>query len=152
MENKTVDSLVICPCCDSPVCYQVHEDSMIRWQCFNCGFVSNSSMMKGTDLVRAFEETLPRLMLDLKFIDKENFCWYPTVIDKISEGKYILFPDGTNANDWKWALAAAVPVTFEERERFKKPDGTYSKYKTSSSILHFDNDKFAQALDAASLI
>jgi len=109
-------------------------------------------MIKGTDMVRAFEEGLPRLMLDLKYIDKEGFCWYPTVVDKIEEGKYMIFPDGTSKDDWKWALSVAVLIPPSERSKFKKPDGTFMKYKNSSDVLHFDNDKFSAVIDAANMV
>lgn len=152
MQEQLKDQIVDCRKCGSPYCMENHSDNVVTWFCINCGFTTNTMMLKNTDTVRAFEETLPRLFLDIKFLDNEGFYWYPTVIDKVNEGIGIVFPDGTNAQDWKWAMAAAVPVSYEEREKFKKPDGTYAKYKTSAEFLHFDQHKFADVLEAFGLL
>ena len=41
----------------------------------------------------------------------------------------------------------------EEKERFKRADGSYHKYKTDMKrVLHFDKEYFSQALEAAGLL
>jgi hypothetical protein len=94
---------------------------------------------------------IPSLFRDIKYIDSEDFVWYPTTITK--EGVGIVFPDGTSKDDWFWAFAPHIPVGEEEKERFKMKDGSYHKYKTDmKNVLHFDKQYFSRALEAAGLI
>jgi hypothetical protein len=94
-----------------------------------------------------YQSMVPNLFRDIKFIDSEGFVWYPNTV--IKEGVGIVFPDGTNKEDWKWAVALHIPVKEEEKERFRKADGTYHKYKTDmKNVMHFDQGYFSKALEA----
>jgi hypothetical protein len=149
------DQLVQCRKCGSPLCYEKHLESVVSWNCLQCGFETNTMLLVNTDTILAFEEMIPTLFRDIKHVDKEGFVWYPSTVTK--EGIGMIFPDidkGAPASEWKWAFARHVPVTEEEKERFKMKDGNgYHKYKTDmKSVLHFDKEYFSQALEAAGLI
>ncbi len=122
------DSLVECRHCKDPECYQTFHQNLVTWKCPACGFTSNSYMMKNTDMVKAFEETLPSLYKDIKYEDEDGFLWYPLFYDAYPKG--LVFADGTTSENWKWRAAPYVKVKDEEREKFKKKDGTYAEYKT----------------------
>lgn len=145
------DSLTTCRRCQSPLCYQRETKGVLSWDCLQCGYVSNTMMMINTEAVQSYEEMMPSLFRDIKFVDSDGLVWYPTTVTK--EGIGIVFPDGTSKNDWKWAVARHVPVEEEEKERFKKKDGTYHKYKTDmKNVLHFDQQYFSKALEALGFI
>jgi hypothetical protein len=148
------DQLTTCRKCGSPLCYERHAENVISWSCLQCGFETNTLLLQNTEAIGAFEEMIPTLFRDIKFIDTDGFVWYPTTVTK--EGIGIIFPDidqGAPASEWKWAFAPHVPVTEEEREKFKIKEGGYHKYKTDMKhVLHFDKQYFSQALEAAGLI
>lgn len=148
-QNK--DTLSTCKRCKSPLCYERHSKGAISWDCLQCGYSTNTLLMINTMSIDEYEKMLPSLFKDIKFIDNDGLVWYPTTVTK--EGVGIIFPDGTSKSDWKWAVARHVPVLEEEKERFKKKDGTYHKYKTDmKNVLHFDQQYFSQALEALGFI
>jgi hypothetical protein len=145
------DQLTSCRKCGSPLCYERHTEGVVSWDCLQCGFTTNTLLLENTEGVVTYESLLPNLFRDIKFVDKDGFVWFPTTVTK--EGVGIVFPDGTSKHDWKWAFAPHVEVTEEEKERFKRPDGTYHKYKTDmKKVLHFDKEYFSQALEAAGFL
>lgn len=104
-------------------------------------------MMKNTDVEKSFEETLPTLYRDIKFIDNDGFAWFPMFFDAHPVG--LVMADGTTKDNWEWSVVPYVLVKPEEREKFKMKDGTYAKYKTDiSKAVRFPQDQFANALDA----
>mgnify|MGYP000013550938 FL=1 len=146
------DQLTTCRKCSSPLCYERHNDTLITWDCLQCGFTTNTLFIDNTEAVLSYESMLPSLFRDIKFIDNDSFVWYPSTVTK--EGVGIIFPDGTSKVDWKWAFARHIPVTEAEKERFKKKDEEgYHKFKTDmKNVIHFDQQYFSQALEAAGLI
>ncbi len=145
------DQLTKCRKCSSPLCYERHQEGLISWDCLQCGYTTNTLLLENTEAVLSYESMVPSLFRDIKYTDPDGFVWYPATITK--EGVGIVFPDGTSRDDWKWAFAPHVSIKEEEKERFKRPDGTYHKYKTDmKNVLHFDKQYFSQALEAAGLI
>jgi hypothetical protein len=145
------DQLTNCRKCGSPLCYERHGDGIVFWDCLQCGYSTNTLLLVNTEAILSYESMLPRLFKDIKYEDKEGFVWYPTTVTK--EGVGIIFPDGTTKDNWKWAVARHVPVLEEEKERFKKKDGSYHKHKTDmKNVLHFDKEYFSQALESLGFI
>ena len=112
------DNLIKCPNCEAEMCYEYVHTQFVQWMCFNCGYGSTSNMIKDSDFVKTSKEVLPELIKDLEFIDPNDFVWYPSVINVPEKG--ILFPNGSNKNNWKWTVAPLIEITEEERERFPK--------------------------------
>lgn len=145
------DQLTSCRKCGSPLCYERHAEGIIFWDCIQCGFSTNTLLLENTEAVLTYEGMMPSLFRDIKYTDKDGFVWFPTTIT--TEGVGIIFPDGTSKDNWKWAVARHVPVSEEEKERFKKGDGTYHKYKTDmKNVLHFDQNMFSKALESLGFI
>lgn len=145
------DQLTTCRKCGSPLCYERHLGGVISWDCIQCGFNTNTLLLVNTEAVVSYESMIPTLFRDIKFVDQDGFVWFPTTITK--EGVGIIFPDGTSKDNWFWAFAPHIPVTEDEKERFKKKEGGYHKYKTDmKNVLHFDKEYFSRALEAAGLI
>ena len=145
------DKLTSCNKCGSPLCYERHLEGLISWDCLQCGYTTNTLLLVNTESVLSYESMIPSLFKDIKFVDSEGFVWFPTTITK--EGIGIIFPDGTSKDNWRWSVARHIPVEEGEKERFKKSDGTYHKYKTDmKNVLQFDQQYFSQALEALGFI
>lgn len=145
------DQITTCRKCSSPLCYERHEEGIIFWDCLQCGFSTNTLLLKNTEAVLSYQSMMPSLFVDIKYEDKEGFVWFPTTV--IKDGIGIIFPDGSSKDDWKWAVARHVPVEDLEKEKFKKKDGSYHKYKTDmKNVLHFDQNMFSKALEALGFI
>ena len=145
------DQLTTCRKCGSPLCYERHTESIIFWDCLQCGYSTNTLLLVNTEAVVSYQSMVPRLFQDIKYVDSDGLVWFPTTVTK--EGVGIIFPDGTSKEDWKWAVARHVPVGEAEKERFKKKDGTYHKYKTDmKNVLHFDKEYFSKALESLGFI
>lgn len=146
-----VDQITSCRKCNSPLCYERHSEGIVFWDCLQCGFSTNTLLLENTEAVISYESMMPSLFKDIKHLDNDGFVWFPTTI--IKEGVGIIFPDGTNLKDWKWAVARHIPVKEEEKEKFKKADGTYHQYKTDmKNVLHFDQNMFSKALESLGFI
>ena len=92
------EQLTTCRKCGSPLCYERHNDTLISWDCLQCGFTTNTLFIDNTEAVLSYESMLPSLFRDIKFIDSDSFVWYPSTVTK--EGVGIIFPDGSSKEDW----------------------------------------------------
>jgi ribosomal protein L37AE/L43A len=92
------ESLIICPRCGSNACSEVSNDKLTVWNCFGCGFTSNSTLTD--ENIKTTEEVLPELYKALKQkIDK--YHWYPNTV--ILDDKSMVFAEGNSTEDWKWS-------------------------------------------------
>jgi len=98
------ESLEICPRCKSDACARVSTDALTIWNCFGCGFTSNSTLTD--EKLVLVEETIPELYKDLKFKDKNGLYWYPSAV--ILDDKSMVFAEGKAINDWKWAAVKSI--------------------------------------------
>lgn len=150
MINK--DNLTICNRCGGDAAYkQEITDSIYTIQCFGCGFCVNSAMKKDTEFFKEQMKTLPELYKELMGEDESGLIWMPTIINQPQIG--MIFANGTSGKDWKWAAVKAVPVKEEEKEKFKKKDGTYFEMKMDmESMKSFEEKDFLEALDYLGLL
>ena len=93
------ESLGICPRCGSDACSKVSNDKLTVWNCFGCGFTSNSTLTE--EKLELVEETLPELYRALRFKNTDGYYWYPTAVTL--DDKSMVFADGVSTDDWKWA-------------------------------------------------
>lgn len=122
------DKLVNCGKCGGDACYEIKSLRSTVWNCLGCGFTTVNKLKDGSKFQKQYEETLPELFKDLKFVDKNHKVWYPSTINYPSKG--IVFADGTSKEDWSWTAMLAVEIKEEEKEKFKKPDSEdYFTYK-----------------------
>lgn len=119
------ESLIQCPKCKSEICSEVSNDKFTIWNCFACGFTSNSTMFHSNK--KQTEEFLPELYKALCFIDDKGYSWYPNSV--IQENKSMLFAEGKSISDWKWSAV---------KSKDGKPDMTTKK--------EFEQGDFAKAL------
>tara|TARA_R110000822_G_scaffold61062_2_gene151483 strand:+ start:1283 stop:1726 length:444 start_codon:yes stop_codon:yes gene_type:complete len=136
------DELKECTRCGSDACYtqEVTKDINIE-MCYGCGFQSNSIIKKGNEFFNQQFENLPELYKEL--MDEEEDTgkiWMPTIINLKDKG--MVFADGTNRDNWRWAAVKAIPVIEEELEKYKG-----EKHRADmSTIKHFEERGFIEAL------
>jgi len=136
------DELKECTRCGSDACYtqEVTKDINIE-MCYGCGFQSNSIIKKGNEFFNQQFENLPELYKEL--MDEEEDTgkiWMPTIINLKDKG--MVFADGANRDNWRWAAVKAIPVIEEELEKYKG-----EKHRADmSTIKHFEERGFIEAL------
>ena len=63
----------------------------------------------------------PKLVQDLQFKDlKRNIVWFPAVINMGEKG--LIFPEGTNEENYVWKYAQVVDIPESEREKYDNYD------------------------------
>lgn len=135
------DGLHECSRCGSDACYVQEVNSEIKIEfCYGCGFQSNSLMKEGSEFLNEQLPLLPDLYKSLMDEDENGKIWMPTYIN--IEEKGMIFADGTNRDNWKWAGVKAIPILKEEKKKYKN-----AKYRADmTTIKHFEEHDFIEAL------
>ena len=143
-----MDNLIIRPHCGSDACYvQENSPTIKTYSCFGCGFTSNSLMKEGEEFYKQQVEVLPELYKDVMFTDKDGLKWMPTTINLPQQG--MVFYNGTNVENAKWAAVKAVKVTEEEKEKYPikgKPGQFYEFRMDMTTMKVFEMRDFMEAL------
>ena len=73
-------------------------------------------MKEGEELYEQSIETVPELYKDLAWTDPETgMVWLPNTINVEDVG--MVFPYGTNKDNWTWAAVKAVKIPEERKEK-----------------------------------
>ena len=143
-----MDNLIICRHCGSDACYVTENGPEVKtYSCFGCGFTTNSLMKEGEEFYQKQLEVLPELYKDVMFKDKDSLIWMPTTINVPQNG--MVFYNGTNKENAKWAAVKAVKVTEEEKEKYpiKNKPGEYYEWRMDmTTIKPFEMKEFMDAL------
>ena len=129
----------------SNACYEQtfqHEGQDIKtWLCFGSGFTTSTLMTKGSPTVTSAIETSPELYKDLMHEDKDGRVWLPATITLPEKG--MVFIDGTEKSNWRWASVKAVPIT----ENDKKIDKNQTHKMDMKNLKHYGQRDFMDALE-----
>ena len=134
------DEIINCPKSGGDLCYKVEVNKDItNYYSMSCGFWTNSLMKKGSQFFNEQWEILPELYKDLAWVDPSTeLIWLPNTINVKEKG--MVFADGANKDDWKWAAVEAV----------KNEEG---EYKTDmSTVKHIKERDFMDALSYIGLL
>lgn len=139
------DKLVDCKRCGGNACYEQHiDESTVTWLCMGCGFTTSTLMTKGSKVVADLNETSPELYKDLLFEDTDKRIWAPSTLTL--PGKGMVFLDGTDKKNWKWAAVKAIGISEEERKEKNFPKG--QQYKMDmKNIQYFEQREYMDACD-----
>ena len=143
-----MDNLIICDRCGSDACYvnEVNEE-IKNYQCYGCGFVSNSLMKKDSPFLEEQMELLPNLYKELMGEDDDGKIWMPTTINIPDKG--MIFANGPNAFNWKWGAVKSTPVADDEKEKYPIPGSKgefYKKRMDMETLKEFKERDFMEAL------
>jgi len=144
-----IDNLNMCPCGKSDACYVIENTPEIKtYNCFGCGFTTNSLMKEGEEFYKQQLEILPELYKDVIFKDENGLEWMPTTINIPNQG--MIFYNGTSKDNAKWAAVKAVRITEEEKEKYpiKGKSGEFYEYRMDMTTMEtFDTYNFIDALE-----
>jgi hypothetical protein len=144
-----MDNLIICERCGSDGCYvqEVNQD-IKNYQCYGCGFMTNSIMKKDSQFLEEQMELLPNLYKELMGEDKSGKVWMPSTINLPEKG--MVFANGSNADNWKWAAVKSIPVLEDEKEKYPIPGKKgefYKKRVDMDTLKEFEEGDYMEALD-----
>jgi hypothetical protein len=150
-----MDKIIICPKSGGNLCYETQVTPEItNWMSLSCGYWTNSLMKEGSEFYNEQMETLPELYKDLAWKDESTeLVWLPQTINEPQKG--MIFANGTNVKEWKWSAVKAVHVTEEEKYKYpipKQPGKFYEYRMDMTTIQHFDEREFIDALEYIGLI
>lgn len=137
-----MDKLVECKRCGGNACYEqnIGED-ITTWMCMGCGFTTSTLMTKDGEVVKNAIETSPELYKDLMFEDTDKRVWLPATITLPEKG--MVFIDGANKQEWKWAAVKAIPL--QEGDKKVSEDQTHKM--DMKNVKHFEQKDFMDALE-----
>jgi hypothetical protein len=144
-----MDNLIICERCGSDGCYvqEVNQD-IKNYQCYGCGFMTNSIMKKDSQFLEEQMELLPNLYKELMGEDESGKVWMPSTINLPEKG--MVFANGSNADNWKWAAVKSIPVLEDEKEKYPIPGKKgefYKKRVDMDTLKEFEEGDYMEALD-----
>jgi hypothetical protein len=105
-------------------------------------------MTADSEFLKEQMETLPNLYKELMGEDESGKVWMPTTINVPSQG--MVFANGSNSINWKWAAVKAVPVKEEEKTKYPNPHkkGEYYEWRMDMNTLkEFEEKDFIEALE-----
>ena len=137
-----MDKLIECNRCGGNACYeQKINEQVTTWLCWGCGFTTSTLMTEKSEVVAQAVETSPELYKDLMFKDKNKLTWLPATLTLPSKG--MVFVDGTNKANWKWAGVQAVPL----QEGDKKLSEEQTHKMDMKNVKYFEQKDFMEAAD-----
>jgi hypothetical protein len=143
-----MDNLTICKRCGSDACYtQEVTPEIINQFCYGCGFQTNTLMKEGEEFFEQQKELLPELYKDIIYKDENDQMWMPSMINVPDKG--MVFANGTDPSNWKWAAVKAVAVTEEEKHKYPikgKKDQYYEFRMDMTTMMPFGEKEFMDAL------
>ena len=150
-----MDKIINCPKSGGDLCYETQVTPEItNWMSLSCGYWTNSLMKEESEFYNEQMEVLPELYKELAWKDENTgLTWLPQTINEPKQG--MVFANGTNAQEWKWAAVKAVPVTEEEKFKYpipKQPGKFYEYRMDMTTLKHFDERDFIDALSYIGLL
>ena len=137
------DEMIICPKCKCDGCYVTPiNETKNNYFCWGCGFQTNDLMVEGEFDFEQYEETLPELYKDIKYVDAEKRVWYPISINIPDKGT--IFLSGKSVEEVQWSAIKVISLTEEEKTQPKYKGLSYKS--DAKSMKHFGED-FIEACD-----
>ena len=150
-----MDKIINCPKSGGDLCYETQVTPEItNWMSLSCGFWTNSLMTEGSSFYKEQMEVLPELYKVLAWTDPETkLIWLPQTINEPKQG--MVFANGSNIDNWKWAAVKSVAVTEGEKHKYpipKKPGEFYEHRMDMTTMKTFDERDFIEALSYIGLL
>ncbi len=140
-----MDNLTTCNRCGSDACYiqEVNENVKLHF-CYRCGFQANTAMTRDSEFLQQQMEVLPELYKELMGEDENGTIWMPSVVNIPDKG--MVFADGANGQNWRWAAVRATLMSEEEKAKFKEKGKEYDYKMDMTTLTHFSERDFIEAL------
>ena len=140
-----MDNLTTCERCGSDACYVQEINEQVKlYFCYGCGFQANTAMTRNSEFLKEQMEVLPELYKELMGEDENGAIWMPSVVNLPDKG--MVFADGTNSQNWRWAAVKATLMSEEEKAKFKEKGKEYDYKMDMTTLQHFSERDFIEAL------
>jgi len=140
-----MDNLTTCERCGSDACYVQEINEQVKlYFCYGCGFQANTAMTLNSEFLKEQMEVLPELYKELMGEDENGVIWMPSVVNLPDKG--MVFADGTNSQNWRWAAVKATLMSEEEKIKFKEKGKEYDYKMDMTTLQHFSERDFIEAL------
>lgn len=137
-----MEQLVTCKRCGSNACLEQQiSEEVTTHLCMGCGFTTSTLMKEGSEVIRTALQTSPELYKDLMYRDQDGNIWMPSTITLPNKG--MVFVDGTDNSDWKWAAVKAIPL----EEGDKKLSDNQTHKMDMKNLKHYAEKDFMDALE-----
>jgi hypothetical protein len=143
------EEIINCPKSGGDLCYKVQvAPEIYNYLSISCGFWTNSFMTEDHEFYKQQMETLPELYKDLAWVDpKTGLIWLPNTINV--EDKGMVFANGTDALNWRWAAVKAIELLEDEHKNHPIPGkpGEFMKYRMDmKNMKTFEERDYMDAL------
>jgi hypothetical protein len=143
------EEIINCPKSGGDLCYKVQvAPEIYNYMSLSCGFWTNSFMTDDHEFYMQQMETLPELYKDLAWKDPQTgLIWLPNTINNLEQG--MVFANGTNASNWKWAAVKAIEIPKKEQKNHPIPGkpGEFMKFKMDMKNMQlFEERDYIEAL------
>jgi hypothetical protein len=143
------EEIINCPKSGGDLCYKVQvAPEIYNYLSISCGFWTNSFMTEDHEFYIQQMETLPELYKDLAWTDpKTGLIWLPNTINV--EDKGMVFANGTDASNWRWAAVKAIEIPKEETIKHPIPGkpGQFMKHRMDmKNMKTFEERDYMEAL------
>jgi hypothetical protein len=101
-------------------------------------------MKRDSEFLQQQMEVLPELYKELLGEDENETIWMPSVVNLPDKG--MVFADGPNGQQWQWAAVKATLMSEEEKTKFKKKGKEYDYKMDMTTLKHFSEREFIEAL------
>ncbi len=154
METNNEPKKIVSPFTGKKNCFVEQVGDKESYLCVESGYTTNSEYKIGSDVLKEAESRTPRLVNDLKYEDKERgLVWFPSIVQIPGIG--MVFPDGTNTDDWGYSVAKQIPIPTEEQKEYPVPgkEGVYYESKLDmENLATFSKDEFEKALEELKIV
>ena len=136
---------VVCPNCGSMRCFESYTEPNTEesYLCVQCGYMSHSKYLQDSDILNQQLDKSADIIGKLKLYDEDRkIVWLPSVLNMGDRG--IIYPEGTDVNDWYWKYAGTKILEEDERKDYPIPNKEGEFYK---AILDVKNAKTYDKLD-----
>ena len=144
------DEIIKCPKSGGEIYYRVQVTNEIsNYMSLSCGFISNTLMKEGEEYYEQSIIGMPELYKDISWTDPETIMvWVPNTINIENLG--MVFPYGTNKDNWTWAAVKAIEIPKEEQKNHPIPgqEGKFRTHKIDMNTMeNYPERNYINALD-----
>ena len=76
--------------------------------------------------------------------DENGTIWMPSTVNIPSKG--MVFANGTNKNNWQWAAVKAIPMSEDEKAKFKSKGKEYEWKMDMETLKLYPERDYIEAL------
>ena len=145
---------IVSPFTGKKNCFIQRLDGEESYLCMDSGYTTNTTYEIGSDVIKDAESKAPKLVNDLKFVDKERgLVWFPSIVQVPGIG--MIFPDGSSIDDWGYSVAKQVAIPTEEQKKYPIADKEGQYYQSRldmENLKTFDKNAFEDACEELKII